>query len=158
MTTSSIKLTSRDIVENQKRNEEQILRKQDELKRILDENEAYLQSEEYTKALAEYNEIERIITQNLEILEKVKGDSFDKATERKKLEDQFYSISINEAPETIKETLEELEARLFKKENFTLSKDWEKSLKAEGFKEKEHYYIKNGNFYCKNKKLMEFIL
>jgi len=63
-----------------------------------------------------------------------------------------------EEKEEFKETLEELEARLFKKENFTLSKDWEKSLKVEGFKEKEHYYIKNGNFYCKNKKLMEFIL
>jgi len=56
------------------------------------------------------------------------------------------------------ETLEELKSRLFKKENFTLSKDWEKNLKAEGFKEKEHYYIKDGNFYCKSKKLMEFIL
>jgi len=57
-----------------------------------------------------------------------------------------------------KETLEELEARLFKKENFTLSDEWKQRLDAEGFKEKKHYYIKNGNFYCKNKKLMEFIL
>ncbi|MDR0282106.1 MAG: hypothetical protein LBI53_01960 [Candidatus Peribacteria bacterium] len=76
----------------------------------------------------------------------------------KQIEDLMYDKTINEAPETTTETLEELEARLFKKENFTLSKDWEKNLKVEGFKEKEHYYIENGNFYCKSKKLMEFIL
>ena len=76
----------------------------------------------------------------------------------KQIEDLMYDETINEAPETTKETLEGSESRLFQKENFTLSEDWKKKIKVEGFKEKEHYYIKNGNFYCRSKKLMEFIL
>ena len=56
------------------------------------------------------------------------------------------------------EKLKELEARLFRKENFTLPKGRKKKLKEKGFEEKEHYYIKKGKFYCGSKDLMVFIL
>ena len=42
--------------------------------------------------------------------------------------------------------------------DFTLPHDREKWLREGGFKEREDYYIREGNFYCKSKRLMVFIL
>jgi hypothetical protein len=92
-------------VKKQQEKQDVLNKAKEELQKDLDDNEAYLKSEEYTKADAIYNQVEALITQSLEGLKQVRGVSFDEVTERKKLEDIFYQDP--STPETSAETYEQ---------------------------------------------------
>ena len=106
----SNKLSSKSIIAKQELNQADLEKRQLDLVQALEANDSYLNSEEYTQAIAEYKQ------------------------------------------------MEELEKKLFREANFVLSDGRKEKLNAEGYKQGKEYDIMNGNFYCRNKKLMEFIL
>jgi hypothetical protein len=81
---------SKVIVKEQQKRQTILDKRKKQLDEDLNNNEAYLNSKEYIRALAQYEEIEKQITQNLVNLKKLEGSSFDEAIERRKLEDVYY--------------------------------------------------------------------
>ena len=96
--------------------------------------------------------------QTVEATEATEATGSEETVEATESEETVEATKQSLTAEERQEKLKELEARLFRKENFTLPKGREKKLKEKGFKEKEHYYIKKGKFYCGSKDLMVFIL
>jgi hypothetical protein len=81
---------SKAIVKRQQQRQAFLDERKEQLDRDLNDNEAYLNSEEYTEALAQSKRVETIIIQALADLKRLKGSSFDEVAEKRKLEDVFY--------------------------------------------------------------------